>query len=583
MSSFKIFNDIVGKFTNKQISDIGDESQIINTARDISSASVLKLTFSEPTTNISINDLLRLLTGQIYSTIQDYTGGGKVGKLVLGITDTPTTAKQIFSKFQLSTGSQSTVIFIDRELSGGSTELQFGSFVGTNTNIKFTRTIGGIQQPDSDSTDLWTTNDDSTKGFYLYITGINFTKGSEQVRFTASQTPPPLQFPELCRYNSIATFDKLDFIQTLHPEFSLNAWCYFGRLVGNSNTYALTFLIQKTIPFTLPGIHHKLDFDIAGGFNNSTLQKWQLDGCGSSSGPIITASPWAVGATCDTGSLPADLTTLSVKNLTGTVGEPGATYRLRLEAIISLDFHVNPVYIDVDFTDVLGTVNEGFGPDAFLPNWLTPTQRSTILNNFGGSVENYLASGQDPLTGQGSYYFSQPLLQVTDFTIFDLQGSILDTKASGNNSVIWFDYVAQSFDAAGIDIVSNVGWEFFAIQFPDVQKSLMITKVTTQTSGEYLLANLFETGGVVTRWNINDIDIVGSNVWTSPTTSKQYYMTYTITLTNPAAILTINTEWDEQEISVGGQTKYEGICTVTGTLLGNPVIGFSWIEQQSLN
>ena len=42
-------------------------------------------------------------------------------------------------------------------------------------------------------------------------------------------------------------------------------------------------------------------------------------------------------------------------------------------------------------------------------------------------------------------------------------------------------------------------------------------------------------------------------------------------------------DWDEQEISVGGETKYEGICTVTATILGTPMNGFAWIEQEALN
>ena len=163
-----------------------------------------------------------------------------------------------------------------------------------------------------------------------------------------------------------------------------------------------------------------------------------------------------------------------------------------------------------------------------------------------------------------------------------MDGTILDTKAPGNDSLIWFDYVTQTFDEYGLKILDDVGWEFFAIQFPTEKISIMVTKITTQTSGVYPLANLF-TETSVTRWNIDNISIIGSNVWTSPSSGKQYYMTYTITLSNPSVVLTVQTEWDEQEISIGGQTKYEGICTVTGTVLGSVVSGFSWIEQQAIN
>lgn len=585
MSYFKVintnFNNISAFLNTREFINLRDAEKTAAKARNISNATTIKLTYSENDYTLPAKGLHDLLVGLINPSIQDYTGGSVEGYLRLPYSDSHSSAARIIQQFKLSGSRPRSVVYFTRETSGGMTPLNFGTFQSTFNNVKIARSTSGIQEEDAASVQLWTTGDSETDGFYVYIQGISFRRGRERVRLIVSQHAPPLTEPTCCRYSSTATFDKYDFIQTLHPEYSLNAWCYFGRLTGNSNTYAFTFLIQKTIPFTLPYVHHKLEFDIAGGFNTSTLADWQIDGCASSSGPIVKSDPWSVGATCNTGAVPANLTSLSVQNISGTVGTPGATYKLLLEAIISDDFHVNPVYIEVEVTDVLGTVNEGFGPDAFLPNWLTDQQRTTILTQYSGSVEAYLAAGIDDLNCQGSYYFSQPLLQVNDFTIYDLQGNILDTKAPGNDSVLWFDYVAQSFNAQGLEIIKDVGWEFFAIQFPGNDQAIMVTKITTQTSGVYLLANLFTSSGV-TRWNIDDIDIQGSNVWTS-TTGKQYYTTYTITLTNPDATITVQADWDNQEISVGGQTKYEGICTVTATVLGTPMNGFSWIEQQALN
>ena len=139
-------------------------------------------------------------------------------------------------------------------------------------------------------------------------------------------------------------------------------------------------------------------------------------------GPVTKNNPWSVSDTCNDGAAPADLTTVSAQLTAGYPGLVGAEYKLLLEAIISDDFHINPVYIEINLVDLLGTVREGFGPDSFLPNWLTTEQRNTILSTFGGSVENYFSSGIDKLTCQGSYYFSQPLLSVDSFTIYDLEG-----------------------------------------------------------------------------------------------------------------------------------------------------------------
>jgi hypothetical protein len=574
------FNNLAVNGTQIPSSENTDKGRLLASNRNISIAQTIKLTFPEPEYIFFQTGLQDLFTGKIYSTIQDYTGGTVEGRLVLPFADTGTAASIILNQFKLTTTTPDSVIFIDRKISGGKTPINFGTFLSTFKHIKFSRVDGGVQSADNSEIQLWTT-DDEDSGFYIFINGLKFSPGLEEVRLIASQNPPPLEVSTCCQYNPTSTFDKFDFIQTLHPEYSLNAWCYFGRLVGNSDTYSLTFVIQKTIPFNIPYVHHKLAFDVAGGINSATLSKWQIDGCVSSQGPTTKNNLWSVSDTCNDGAAPADLTTLSVQLISGNMGEKNATYKLRLEAIIAIDLHVNPVYIEVEFTDVLGTINEGFGPDAFLPNWLTSQQRSDILTSYSGSVENYLASGMNNLECQGSYYFSQPLLSVDSFTIFDLDGAILDTKAVGNDSVIWFDYVNQTFNNTGLTILNDVGWEFFAIQFPTEKQAIMVTKITTQTSGVYLLANLF-TESSTTRWNLDDISIVGSNIWTSPT-SKQYYMTYNITLTNPSVTITVQTEWENQEISVGGQTKYEGICAVTATVLGAPMIGFSWIEQQSIN
>ena len=575
-----IFNNLAVEGIILPSSAFSNEGKLLVASRNISQAQSIKLTFPSPDYIFSGTGLQDLFTGLIYSTIQDFTGGSVEGKLILPYSDTNNAAAMLINQFRLTKTTPSSVVFINRQTSGGKTPINFGTFLNTFNHVKISRITGGIQSADSSEIQLWTPDDSESLGFYIFITGVNFVPGLEEVRLIASQDPPPLTLPTCCLYNPIATFDKLDFIQTLHPEYSLNAWCYFGRLVGNSDTYALTFVIQKTIPFEIPYVHHKLSFDIAGGINSATLSKWQIDGCVSSQGPVTKNNPWSVSDTCNDGAAPADLTTLSVQLVSGDVGTKNATYKLRLESILAIDLHINPVYIEVEFVDLLGTINEGFGPDAFLPNWLTPRQRSDILTVYGGSVQNYLNAGND-LECQGSYYFSQPLLSVTSFTVFDLDGAILDTKAAGDDSVIWFDYVNQTFDSSGLEILDNVGWEFFAIQFPTEKQAIMVTKITTQTSGVYLLANLF-TETSTTRWNLDDISIIGSNVWTSPTSNKQYYMTYTITLINPGVTITVQTEWDDQEISVGGQTKYEGICTVTATVIGVPMNGFSWIEQQSI-
>jgi hypothetical protein len=276
-----------------------------------------------------------------------------------------------------------------------------------------------------------------------------------------------------------------------------------------------------------------------------------------------------------------DLQSLSVKLTSGDFGQPGATYQLKAQGILDV------VTIEVNVTDILGTINEGFGVNSFLPNWLTTAQKNVILAQHGGSVENYLATGVDKMKCQGSYYFSQPLLEVNSFTIQD--AGIIDTKDPAKNSIIWFDNVTQSYDSNGLNILDGVGWDFFAIQFPAPDTvALFITRITTQPSPgivpQYCIASLYRVGMAPVRWSIapGDISIVGSNPWLSPASGETYFMDWTVTLANPAVSVVLQTRWDDQEVSLpDNQYKYEGLGEVTaGSVPGVTTItdGVVWLE-----
>lgn len=113
--------------------------------------------------------------------------------------------------------------------------------------------------------------------------------------------------------------------------------------------------------------------------------------------------------------------------------------------------------------DTMGFVSEGFGVNAFLPNWLLPEQEKAIRKNFGGSVEKYLAATQNPMTGQGSYYYSAPFLKVITFKVtYDENGTVV---SQGTGGLLWMDVVYQTFDDAATEIVKDSTWAFSSCSF----------------------------------------------------------------------------------------------------------------------
>ena len=237
----------------------------------------------------------------------------------------------------------------------------------------------------------------------------------------------------------------------------------------------------------------------------------------------------------------------------------------------------------------MGFVNEGFGPNAFVPNWLYPAQRKSVMENYGGSLEKYLKNTQDPMTGQGSYYYSAPFLKVLTYSIKRDHVVI----SEGKGGLLWMDVVYQTFEDSTADIIKDATWSFFIMQFPKQKKALMTTTVGTPV-GTYPISSLFthdapkNANGVLEpkyRWNLQDIKItaVPDKMWTSPQSKLSYYTEFKIDLAGEYPThLHVKMAWDEQEANVLGRFVYEGLGNVTGTLNGEPVEGTAWLEMQPI-
>ncbi len=380
------------------------------------------------------------------------------------------------------------------------------------------------------------------------------------------------------------------------PGITLQAYCFFGYLEdANKQQMAYFSLIQRLDQQIDPSgeTDLRLPLIMSGtGISTPTLGGFRTGGTLGAAligNSISLTQPWDLSITSENppGSVAAKNETRA-QLVAGTFGQKGAQYRILSHGQDNLG---KLMTTEVLVEDTMGFVSEGFGVNSFLPNWLLPEQQAAIRKDYGGSVEKYLAATQDPMTGQGSYYYSAPFLTVLNFTVsYDHDGTVI---SQGSGGLLWMDVVYQTFDNAATDIVKDSSWAFFIMQFPEQQKAIMTTMVGTEVS-EYHVSSLFSTkapknlNGVLEpeyRWNLQDIKMqpVTDSKWTSPVSGETYYTKYKINLSGDhTADLTVAMAWDDQEVNAGTRFVYEGLGHVTGTLDGETVNGTAWLEMQPI-
>lgn len=376
-----------------------------------------------------------------------------------------------------------------------------------------------------------------------------------------------------------------EYLASEHFEYDLDGWFFFGTVMdAATQDTGIFFIAIQRIEMGSQGIKLPVVPAIVA-FNSSKLGKYEYRGEFTLDiDPFMTveSNPWNV----QVKSLLQTKPLLELSLVSGTMGAAGAVYLL--SADISRPTGVN-LKADVKIRDRFGTINEGDGNASFFAQYLTAAQREDILESPDHTVAHYLATTGDPMNCQGSYYYSLPLLDVESFTI-----SLADTLvSSGNQGLMWMDYVVQSYDEAAQEVFSDASWNFFAIQFPALDASLMVIEIDSET-GLLPIAKYFSPDSELTlnkahtarhNWGINDINIevVPGSEWTSPQSGEKYYMKHNIQLSSAEfpAFLTVTMIRNNQEIVINDTTvKYEGIARVEGTINGAAVSGQAFVEIQ---
>lgn len=380
------------------------------------------------------------------------------------------------------------------------------------------------------------------------------------------------------------------YLSTPQPRFDLQSFVFFGSLVdddGSVKTFSTMTQTQRlTTPPTVGSVTVN-DSDKPG-----TIIGGLAGEPGSSIDFTLGADPWTARVQPIPAGSPEQFVQAAV--VKGRVGQRGAVYRLTgyVPGEDPATRQAVMLQTRVRVKDLTGIAQWGYGPSGFFPQWIFPAQRTRIMKRFDGSVERYLRSTGRPLTGQGDYYYSAPLLQVKGFTV-SRDG---ETVSRGSSGYLWLDTVNQSFDNRARRIVDNgVQWLEFSVQLPGSRQALKIGRVSQPSVGTLPYAVLMRRGGdrardglivPTARWNIGDIRItpVPGSRWKSPVSGQTYYLSYDVRLAGKTAghrgRLRITALFADQEVSLPSRTVYEGLFRVKGTLRGERVTGQSWAEIQ---
>ena len=385
------------------------------------------------------------------------------------------------------------------------------------------------------------------------------------------------------------------FISTPQPGFDLQSYVFYGHLAEPDGTIIpFSTLTQNQAVSTGAGPATDLRVSAVTVNTGSGITIGGVDGAPDSAVAVSpTSNPFSLRSQTFTADQEPQY--VDARVVEGQLGRPGAVIELtaQVDAERMADPTAAPVpmQVSVRLRDVAGVGQWGYGPSGFFPQWIEPDQREAITSTHGGSVADYLMASNDPMTDQGSYYYSSPVVEVEAFTI-TVGGEVV---ASGQDGELLVDYVTQSFDAAASAVVDNgVQWTEFSTLL-DGGRSLKVGEVVQSSVGTLPYAMMLSTDGerlangslaASQRWTIGDITITPdqSSSWTSPRSGKSYFTRYTAELagsdSGSTASFTYTAVIDDQEVDVAGRTVYEGLYAVTGTLDGQPIDGYAWAEVQ---
>lgn len=436
-----------------------------------------------------------------------------------------------------------------------------------------------------------------------------------------SDTPPAdpvLAFGSIAQYSSVALPQGRDctgfraYLSTGLPQYDSQSYEFFGHLIaddGSINAIALMSQGNSVIPglqvplLTIEEsglIFNRLDQNTGPAFGG-------IDGLADITVPTsISYQPWRIHVEQQNHGQPAQ--TVDMRVVSGSIGAVGAVYELTVSVDTGIyqSGSTEPTTLTIRARDTTGIIQWGYGPNGFFPLWMfdgtplpassgpitTTDQRTSIMSTYGGDIGRYLAATGDPMTGQGSHYYSMPLVEVQSWSI--QIGSTFATGGSGG--VLFFDNLTETYNDSAKYIVSNgYAWTEFSVQLPGTKQGMLIAVTGQQDVGNLYYAMLGGAGSSqaingtlqpTANWPQGAIHITPdpASAWTSPQSCYVYELSYAVTLdaseSRPGANLVFRATAQDQELNALGRAVYEGLFSYSGTLGGQTVSGYAWGEIQ---
>jgi len=393
------------------------------------------------------------------------------------------------------------------------------------------------------------------------------------------------------------------YLSTDQRQMEMQSYVFFGNLMTRSGRpTSFASMVQRQdgllpqvpgLPVTLSTLMFNSGQGIFGGVIDGIPEVAAQVGTGVAYYPLtLTSNPWSARSEEFTPGQQPEF--IDFRVVEGQLGRRGSLYEITARITsenMAGGAKGEPMIAYVRVRDMTGIVMWGFGPSGFKPQWITPAQRSAIMGRYGGSIARYLRASNDPMTNQGNYYYSSPLLKVEKFTVFRNAKLVL----SGSGGYTFFDLCAQTFDQNAKQVLHDrFGWVSFEMSIPGLNGGMALGHLTRPGNPDLPYAALATTasprarnGALVARnWGLKDISLrpVRSSAWVSPTSGLTYYMTWSATLRGPDAAsrgrLTLTAVNRNSEVNFGGRSVYEGLFRYSGVLAGKKVSGTAFTEMQ---
>ncbi len=371
-----------------------------------------------------------------------------------------------------------------------------------------------------------------------------------------------------------------------HMEYDLDGWFFFGGLTDGATGQPGAFAIEvQRIRTPKGGINWEIVPAMVA-YNAPSVGKYVYGYTGTlDMEPFVKVNtdPWLVEI-----YNPSIQTqpTITMGVASGTMGVPGVVYRLTWD---TPDNEGKRFQGTVLVKDRLGTVNHGYGTTSFFTEFFTAAQQQEMAKSFNNSPGAYLNATGDPMTGQGDYYNSFPLMDVQSFSM--TRDGV--PFSSGNSGTLWTDYTVASYDTQAIEnvITYPASWKFFSIMLPSENAAIMAIRIYSKT-GVMQMAKLYRVGQETQRngshnaaytWDSVSIEGIG-DIWESPASHIKYDMQYRLRFgPNNQSTITMKMVRPDQEIyTPDDRYIYEGLGTVTGIVDGKKVEGTAFTELESV-